>query len=196
MLSHPHRELAYIKRYRMHLDLLAPLPPVPELPAGCEWLAWQDSLLRMHAEVKSLCFEHEIDSLLFENLRDLPGCIRLMNDISRRSGFRPEATWLITHDGQGVGTVQGVTGLGGAGAIQNLGVVPDMRGKGLGRALLLKSLHAFRERGMQRASLEVTAQNKAAVHLYREVGFRFYKTLYKIIDPAVAANAQLDDWQL
>jgi ribosomal protein S18 acetylase RimI-like enzyme len=196
MLSHSHAELTYVKRYRMHLDLLAPLPPVPSLPAGYEWLAWEESLLGIHAEVKSRCFEHEIDSLLFENLRDLPGCIRLMNDICRRSGFRPEATWLVTREGVGVGTVQGVLGLGGAGAIQNLGVVPEERGKGLGKALLLKSLHAFRDRGMMRATLEVTAQNKAAVQLYRQVGFRFYKTLYKIIDTSLASGAGIEDWYL
>ena len=39
---------------------------------------------------------------------------------------------------------------------------------------------------------EVTAENAAAVKLYRRLGFRFRKTLYKVIDPmSLVANA---DW--
>jgi ribosomal protein S18 acetylase RimI-like enzyme len=75
--------------------------------------------------------------------------------------------------------VQGLIDERGIGAIQNLGVVPDHRGKGLGRALLLKALAGFAQVNAASAMLEVTARNEAAIRMYRSVGFRNHKTLYK-----------------
>jgi ribosomal protein S18 acetylase RimI-like enzyme len=79
-------------------------------------------------------------------------------------------------------TVQGVCDRTGTGAIQNLGVVPTHRSKGMGEALLLHALHGFRAVGLRQAMLEVTAQNDPAVRLYRRVGFRCRKTLYKAVE--------------
>jgi ribosomal protein S18 acetylase RimI-like enzyme len=64
-------------------------------------------------------------------------------------------------------------------------VLPAHRGRGLGTALLLKALEGFRRRGLGRAFLEVTAQNVAAVQLYRRLGFRCRKTLYKAVDTSI-----------
>ena len=50
------------------------------------------------------------------------------------------------------------------------------RRRGLARALLVQSLHAVRERGMQEAALGVDTQNlSGALHLYESVGFRAVK---------------------
>ena len=68
------------------------------------------------------------------------------------------------------------------GAIQNLGVTPHHRGQGIGSALVLQALHGFRREGLGRAVLEVTAQNDSAVRLYRRLGFRFRKTVYKTVE--------------
>jgi ribosomal protein S18 acetylase RimI-like enzyme len=174
--------VTYYKRYRMEADLLGVLPPVPELPAGHVWLPWSEDLLEVHAEVKYRCFCHELDGIIFPNLGNRAGCTRLMRDITSRPGFRPEATWLITHAEIGVGTVQGIADRAGCGGIQNLGVTPTERGKGLGMALLLKALHGFRQTGLQRATLEVTAQNEVAIRLYRQLGFRYRKTIYKMVE--------------
>jgi ribosomal protein S18 acetylase RimI-like enzyme len=77
--------------------------------------------------------------------------------------------------------VQGLQERTGLGAIQNLGVAPAHRGRGLGTALLLQALHGFRRAGLGRAFLEVTAQNEAAVRLYQRLGFRRKKTIYKAV---------------
>jgi hypothetical protein len=71
---------------------------------------------------------------------------------------------------------------GPIGAIQNLGVIPTYRGLGLGRALIRQALEGFYQAGLRRAYLEVTADNASAIRLYREVGFRRAKTLYKAVD--------------
>lgn len=82
------------------------------------------------------------------------------------------------------GTVQGIADDRHCGGIQNLGVVPECRGLGLGRLLLLKALEGFWLAGLQGGALEVTAQNVAAVNLYRNLGFRRVKTVYKAVEVA------------
>jgi GNAT superfamily N-acetyltransferase len=173
--------ITYYKRFRMEADLGSTLP-IPELPPGYEWVSWSEALIDRHAEVKFLSFREEIDAFVFPCLGDRAGCQRLMREIRRKPGFLPQATWLIGCEEGFCGTVQGVIDRGPIGSVQNVGVVPSRRGLGLGRALILRTLEGFRQAGLRRATLEVTAENASAVRLYREVGFRKSKTLYKAVD--------------
>jgi ribosomal protein S18 acetylase RimI-like enzyme len=175
--------VTYFKRFKMEIDLYA-APPVPALPKGFYWVPWDDSLVDAHADVKFQSFHEEIDSMVFPSLASRQGCVCLMSEIRQRSGFIPEATWLVASAAESCGTVQGVRERTGWGAIQNLGVAPLYRGRGLGSALLLKALQGFRRAGLGRAFLEVTARNDAAVRLYRRLGFRCRKTLYKAVEAA------------
>lgn len=172
------RLVTYYKRYRMEIDLQTELPR-PVLPAGYAWVAWNDLLLEQHAEVKYHCFFEEIDGIVFPSLSSRIGCLTLMREISRKSGFRPEATWLVSGPEGYCATVQGVRERSGCGAIQNLGVTPAHRGRGIGSALLLMALHGFQQVGLKQAFLEVTADNEPAIRLYRRLGFRCRKTIYK-----------------
>src|SRR5436305_1350182 len=92
--------LTYFKRFQMQADLLGPLPPVPPLPDGYAWAAWDDSLLEVHAEVKYQCFRGEIDGVVFPNLSCQTGCLRLMREIREKAGFIAGATWLVHHGGE------------------------------------------------------------------------------------------------
>jgi ribosomal protein S18 acetylase RimI-like enzyme len=171
----------YYKRFRMEIDLDGS-PATATLPLRFAWVSWEESLIDQHAEVKYLSFRGEIDACVFPCLGDRHGCQRLMREIRRKPGFLPRATWLIAGPDGYCGTVQGVMDRGPIGAIQNVGVVPAYRGLGLGRALVRKALEGFYQAGLRRAYLEVTAENSGAVLLYRAVGFRRAKTLYKAVD--------------
>jgi ribosomal protein S18 acetylase RimI-like enzyme len=175
------QKVKYFKRHRMELPLRPPYP-VAELPAGFRWAAWEDGLLARHAEVKYLSFHRHEDALVFASLGTPGGCRDLMAAIRFRPNFCPEATWLVAGPDGGVGTIQGLIDENGFGGIQNLGVVPEYRGLGLGRALLLKALVGFASVGVPRAFLEVTATNQPAVRMYRSVGFRAYRTLYRAVE--------------
>jgi ribosomal protein S18 acetylase RimI-like enzyme len=175
--------VTYFKRYKMELDLYD-APAVPALPEGYYWVPWDESLLELHAEVKFRSFQEEIDATVFPSLADRRGCYYLMNEICHKRGFLPLATWLVASAGGYCGTVQGIRERAGLGAIQNLGVTPLHRGRGIGSALLLQALHGFRRCGLGRAFLEVTAQNDSAVQLYRRLGFRCRKTLYRAVESA------------
>ena len=55
--------VSYFKRFRMEIDLQERLAPVPALPPGYTWVAWENWLLEQHAEVKYQCFIEEIDAV-------------------------------------------------------------------------------------------------------------------------------------
>jgi ribosomal protein S18 acetylase RimI-like enzyme len=180
--------LTYFKRYRMEIELTErQFAPVP-LPEGFRMIPWSDALLEIHAETKFLAFRSEIDSNVFPCLGEQAGCLRLMQEIRQKPGFLPEATWLIardTVDGEEYcGTIQGIIDRSGMGAVQNLGIVPEHRGHGLGSALMRQLLDGFKRVGLERVFLEVTCQNEGAIRLYRRFGFRKARTIYKVVEVA------------
>jgi hypothetical protein len=170
----------YFKRYRMQIDLTRP-PPVLELPHGYHWVPWDHGVISSHADVKYRCFHQELDAIIFPCLGNFEGCLRLMEEIAARDGFLPGATWLIGNAHGYIGTVQGVVDRR-VGMIQNLGIVPESRGRGLGTALLIKALWGFREAGLRWGMLEVTAENSGAIRLYERIGFQQRHTLYKAVE--------------
>jgi ribosomal protein S18 acetylase RimI-like enzyme len=184
--------LTYFKRYRMELDLGHAFFSAPALPVSYRLVPWHESLLSAHAAVKYECFCLELDAIVFPCLGDREGCHRLMREIASREGFLPAATWLLEfrddgrHRREYCGTVQGVRDGNGYGAIQNLGITPAHRGQGAGTALLHAALSGFRQCGLGRVYLEVTAQNTGAVRLYQRLGFRRTKTVYKAAEVAYA----------
>jgi ribosomal protein S18 acetylase RimI-like enzyme len=115
-----------------------------------------------------------------------------MDEIAGRETFVEQATWLLAYQPPGraapeyCGPIQGLRDRQGYGAVQNLGVIPLHRSRGLGTALLHRSLTGFRAVGLGRAYLEVTAQNTGAIRLYLALGFRRVKTVYKAVEVAYA----------
>ncbi|MBS0209959.1 MAG: GNAT family N-acetyltransferase [Planctomycetes bacterium] len=178
--------LTYFKRFRMEIDLGRPVPS-PMLPEGYWFVGWDANLLTAHADAKFNSFRAEIDSNVFPCLGDYDGCLRLMHEIAHKDGFLPGATWLIVNRNESgelvnCGTIQGIRDRTGMGAVQNLGVTPEHRGRGVGSMLLLKAIEGFRAAGLRRAFLEVTAQNEGAVRLYRRIGFYKARTVYKAVE--------------
>jgi len=170
-------QIVYFKRFKMEVDLTGLADPV--LPAGCDCRAWSDDLLELHTDTLFQSFHGEIDALVFPSLGDRDGCRSLMSSIVYRAGFLASATWLLLLDGLPVGSVQGIRERRGVGAIQNLGILPGCRRQGLGALLMRQAMAGFARAGLARCGLEVTAQNERALQLYRQLGFRRVKTLYK-----------------
>jgi len=187
--------LTYFKRYRMEIDLTGRQLVPPPLPAGYRLVEWDESLLEVHAETKYRSFQNEIDANVFPCLGDWAGCHRLMHEIRGKQGFLPGATWLVAaSDGRGAppeycGTIQGIRDYAGLGAIQNLGVTPEHRGRQLGTCLLVKALEGFQRAGLRRGFLEVTAQNAGAIRLYQRLGFVKARTVYKAVEVAYSQGA-------
>lgn len=174
----------HYKRLRMQLDLREPLEN-PQLPEGYQFVPWQALIQERHAQVQWRAFRHDLDGQLFACLSSLAGCRRLLRDTVHHSQFSSSGTWLVQFQPEpewpadDCAMIQGLVRTGMTGAIQNLGVVPEHRGFGLGRAVLLKALHGFRSTGVRRATLEVTANNQQAVRLYLTLGFQVSRVLYR-----------------
>lgn len=180
--------LHYYKRYRMEVDLQrrseASLTGLPDY----QFVPWAPELLEDHAEVKYLSFRDEYDSVVFPCLSELASCRRLMQEITSKRGFVPEATWLATYVGAGpsrrepCGTIQVIRVGRGQANIQNIGVTPLHRCRGVGEGLVVRALAGLQQIGVVRTQLEVTAKNVAAVRLYQRLGFRRVRTLYKAVE--------------
>jgi GNAT superfamily N-acetyltransferase len=171
--------ISYFKRYKMEAELRE--VPSPRLPDGFTVAAWSCELVDVHADMLFGSFHQEIDAQVFPSLGDRQGSLSLMIEMTRKRSFLPEATWLLLGPLGPCGTVQSLRERDGVGSIQNIGILPSWRGRGLGEALLLQALCGFRQAGLRRALLEVTAQNDPAIRLYRRLGFRRSKTLYKAV---------------
>jgi mycothiol synthase len=102
--------------------------------------------------------------------------------------FRPELWFLAEEESSGK-----VVGLGlniidpdwiaqtgrQEGYVDTLAVLREHRGRGLGTALLMQSLHALRRAGMEGAHLHADADNvTGAMRLYRRAGFSIRKTSF------------------
>lgn len=170
--------------------------------AGFSLVPWSPSIMRDHGKVKYESFRNEMDSSVFPCLGQRDGCIRLMKDLAARSDFSPEATWLavgvIGSGGKSVpvGTIQGLKlertkEFEGAievfpqGSIQNIGLIPSVRGQGLGRVLLTHALAGFQQIGCKSVSLEVTSHNTAATRMYLSMGFKVSQIAYKVSEVPV-----------
>ena len=197
----------HFKRQRLSYDLRTPLPCLAE-PPGFALVPWDNALLELHAKVKHASFEQEVDANVFNCFATRSGCRRLVQEIVTRDNFVPEATWLLvpveSHivldpnlqpretirslQQQGVrlasacGTIQGLALNELMGSVQNLGVTPEFRGRGLGQWLLHRALLGFQQRGMDRAILEVSCDNFGASRLYARLGWRFDAITYKCVE--------------
>jgi hypothetical protein len=177
--------ISYFKRYKMEIDLAGLAQPT--WPAGFEACPWRSELFETHVDTLAGCFQGGLDTAVFPSLGSVDGCRALMAEIVRRPAFIPEATWLLVGPGGPCGTIQALRERGVLGAIQNVGILPAWRGRGLGRALLLQSLKGMWQSGLGRAILEVTGQNETAIQLYLRMGFRRTKVLYKAV-PATSST--------
>jgi hypothetical protein len=104
--------VSYFKRFRMEIDLRGQRFLPVSLPPDYWLIPWKPDRLSDHAEAKYHSFRHEIDADVFTCLADLNGCYRLMQEISLKDGFLPEATWLAACRTDGkveyCGTIQGI----------------------------------------------------------------------------------------
>lgn len=182
------------KRYRMEIDLRRHSFLTPKLPEGYFFEKWSPALLEAHATAHYLSFRDEMDARLFENFRTYRGCRRVMENIMSKPNFLPDATWLIVYHPKNTyfteycASIQGLVTSTGMGAIQNVGVVPRHRGKGLGHALLGAALSGYQRFGLTRADLEVTAANERAIHLYRSEGFQTVQLFERVASSSRRKN--------
>jgi len=99
-------------------------------------------------------------------------------------GFRPDLSVLAVSEGAVLAyalsyvseTAAAVTGVRES-YFGQIGVVPDARGRGLSKAVIIAALHAAAANGCQTAGLEVDSENvTGALGLYESLGFTTHRT--------------------
>jgi mycothiol synthase len=84
----------------------------------------------------------------------------------------PELSVVARKRGRVVGMALSRRWPGGDGIIDLLAVAPDVRRRGLGRALLERAFASFAEAGLSHALLDVASDNPPALSLYESAGMR------------------------
>ncbi|MGC9514116.1 GNAT family N-acetyltransferase [Methanocrinis sp.] len=111
--------------------------------------------------------------------RDLPSILAIEElCFSREVAFPPDAlsilledaTALVAEDGNLAGFVIGFV-RGEAGKVVTLDVLPERRGEGLGRGLMVALEEEFAILGARASRLEVSIENRRAIALYADLGY-------------------------
>jgi ribosomal protein S18 acetylase RimI-like enzyme len=139
-------------------DLTEMVPKVP-LPLGVELRPWP---LETEAERVRYLLAHNI--ALPYNYLDLQSFEHLLRVWDMK-------TYGVFAGDEVVGSATVIV-QGGAGIIEYLFVMPEWRGKGVGRALVRASLKHFMDKGLTRARLDTGTENTAARALYESMGYR------------------------
>lgn len=95
-----------------------------------------------------------------------------------RGGFgavTPGLNLCLLEEGQMAGVVLGCLLAPGIGFTLQVATLPGFRKRGIGKALLLAQHQAFAAAGCNRATLAVTAGNRAAEGLYAQLGYKAIK---------------------
>lgn len=99
--------------------------------------------------------------------KDAPAEILLLPEEEEKRGM---TIYLAESEEEIIGKVhlQVSSGIGG---IYGLGVLPEYRGKGYGRAILLKAVEKLKAVKAEQIMLQVAAENEKALSLYKSCGF-------------------------
>jgi ribosomal protein S18 acetylase RimI-like enzyme len=108
------------------------------------------------------------DEALFMRLTDLVGWGMTAEDFDRLTRFSPEGNFVASIDGVDVGMVT-TTSYGEVAWIGNLIVDPQLRGRGIGAALMVHAMNHLKGRGVKSIRLDGVP---LAIPLYQRLGFR------------------------
>lgn len=102
--------------------------------------------------------------------------------------FDPQTWWLVTHNGEphGCALFSAVPDAASAELVY-LGLSPEIRGKGLGKHLLLQGIEELRKKHPTwPMTLAVDQRNKPALHLYGALGFKSFGDRIAFVRPVRA----------
>lgn len=113
----------------------------------------------------------DLHALLVASYADGAGAVLPMDvwwpSITSDEEYDPELVFIALDAG---GTVAGLALCWTSGFIKDLAVRADMRGHGVGRALLGMAFAAFQRRGLPYVDLKAMPDNTSAIRLYRHLG--------------------------
>ncbi|MBI2956948.1 MAG: GNAT family N-acetyltransferase [Acidobacteria bacterium] len=172
---------------RRRLVRQEPWPAAASPVPGIELRPWDDRYFEAMAELIVGVYSGHVDSLINDHYSSRAGAMRFLKNIVIFPGcgvFQTDGSFVALETSPG-GRVHSLERLAGAvlasqvgrgeGHITQICLRRDLQGRGLGRRLLEAALGRLAARGFAGVSLTVTAENQAAVKLYRQLGFETIK---------------------
>jgi mycothiol synthase len=160
--------------WEMGIDLAGP-PPPPVLPEGMRIQRFTESMAGR--------FHDTLEEAFRDHWEHRPRPFEEWWEGRRKAPDYDPALWFAIRDGVEIAAaVRGDPFRSGGGWIAALGVRRPWRGRGLAKALLLRSFAEFHRRGVNRVSLVVDAENPTgATALYEGLGMRveFEQVVYE-----------------
>lgn len=156
--------------WHMRIDLAAVAPEPPALPPGV-------SVRPLDPETDARALHDLMTRAFAGHWGWTPQTFEnFWRRVSARDDFDPDLTLLAQVDGELVGASINVVKLG-EGWVNDLGVLKEARGRGIGEALLRHSFALFKRRGLPAVALGVDAGNATgAVRLYERVGMHVIRS--------------------
>jgi ribosomal protein S18 acetylase RimI-like enzyme len=144
---------------------------------------WTDHDHDAAAQLIATAYAGHVDSRINDQYRSAVGARRFLYNIVQYPGcgtfYRPASyTAFEAQTGRLCGISLASLVAPNCGHITQICVSNSVRGTGVGRELLRRSLATLRESGCASASLTVTAANEGAVKLYERVGFQTIRRFF------------------
>ena len=140
-----------------------------ETPAPLRYESYRPSLRALFAATLERTYDGALDCPELNGKRTID---EILAGHRGQGAFHPEFWWLAYDGAAPVGVVMLVEAPSDTSwELAYLGIVPEFRGRRLGRALSLHALHALRAQPATRLLLAVDERNGPALRLYRSLGF-------------------------
>jgi ribosomal protein S18 acetylase RimI-like enzyme len=149
---------------------LGPLAAEPAAPPGLTFEPYDPDAPEPFHQALARTYEQTLDCPEVNGARTIEEVVRGHQAQGRHD---PDRWRLARQHGEPVGVLVLIEmPESGDWEIAYMGVVPEARRRGLGRALLFEALARARGEGVPRLLLSVDTRNRPAWHLYRSVGFQ------------------------
>ncbi len=148
-----------------------------ETPPDIDIRRWAEHDFQGAAAVITAAYRDHVDAEINDQYRTISGSMRFLNNIVRFPGcgvFDPEASLVAIHRPSKtmVGVILCSRVKDDVGHVTQVCVMPELRCRGVGRALLAATTADLVRRRFNSLSLTVTEANARAVDLYRRLGFQ------------------------
>jgi len=145
------------------------------IPPGVSIAPWTEARQDDSARLVAAAYRGHVDSDINDQYRSPSGARRFLNNIVQYPGcgtfFGPASYAAIDAKGALCGMSLASLVSNTTGHITQICVSPAQRGKGVGYALLRRSMLALAVHGCQTVGLTVTSTNTGAIRLYEQMGF-------------------------
>jgi len=168
----------YYERYFLELDLIH-YAKREILDSVVRIIPWDSAYFAQAAEVTFKSYQHQTDALLCEDYCSIAGCAGYLRSLIDNPGcgiFVPEGSFVgLDNSGRACGFTISSRISSRAGMIPQISSLPAYQGRGVGNALIHRTLCYFKSASYSTVGLTVTKKNRRAFEWYQRVGFRIKK---------------------